>query len=125
ALHASRASGSVRSGARAGRESGDLMAERPLLVFVSDIHLTDRLHGTAVSKAEQLARFWERIAAVRGKRPAEFCVVGDLFDLVRSPTWFEGRQRPYHGATTNGVVKQVEHIVEETLRSEERRVGKE
>ena len=37
------------------------MAERPLLIFVSDIHLTDRLHGNAVSKAEQFARFWERI----------------------------------------------------------------
>src|SRR5215467_764252 len=94
------------------------MAERPLLIFVSDIHLTDRLHGNAVSKAEQLARFWERIAAVRGKRPAELCVVGDLFDLVRSPSWFEGRHRPYHGATTNGVRKNVEQIVDETLRRE-------
>ena len=95
------------------------MAERPLLILVSDIHLTDRLHGNAVSKAEQLERFWERIAAVRGSRPAELCVVGDLFDLVRSPTWFEGRQRPYHGATTNGVVKQVETIVRETIRREQ------
>src|SRR5439155_921597 len=77
-----------------------------------------RLHGTAVTKAEQFARFWDRIAAARGERPAELCVVGDLFDLVRSPTWFDGRQRPYHGATTNGVVKQVEHIVDETLRRE-------
>ena len=62
------------------------MAERPLLIFVSDIHLTDRLHGNAVSKADQFARFWERIQHVRGKRPAELCVVGDLFDLVRSPS---------------------------------------
>ena len=91
------------------------MAERPLLIFVSDIHLTDRLHGNAVSKAEQFARFWERIQAVRGNRPAELCVVGDLFDLVRSPSWFEGRNRPYHGASTNGVVKNVEQIVNETI----------
>ncbi len=95
------------------------MAERPLLIFVSDIHLTDRLHGNAVSKAEQLARFWDRIQAVRGKRPAELCVVGDLFDLVRSPSWFEGRHRPYHGATQNGVVKNVEAIVRETIRREQ------
>ena len=95
------------------------MPERPLLVFVSDIHLTDRLHGSAVGKAEQFARFWQRIAAVRGNRPAELCVVGDLFDLVRSPSWFEGRHRPYHGATTNGVVKNVEQIVDETLKREE------
>ncbi|HEU0036604.1 MAG TPA: hypothetical protein VFQ53_38590 [Kofleriaceae bacterium] len=94
------------------------MAERPLLIFVSDIHLTDRLHGNAVSKAEQFARFWDRIAAARGSRPAELCVVGDLFDLVRSPSWFEGRHRPYHGATTNGVVKNVEQIVTETIARE-------
>ncbi|MGE5186062.1 MAG: hypothetical protein ACM31C_28595 [Acidobacteriota bacterium] len=95
------------------------MAERPLLIFISDIHLTDRLHGNAVSKAEQLARFWDRIQAVRGKRPAELCVVGDLFDLVRSPSWFEGRHRPYHGATQHGVVKNVEAIVQETIRREQ------
>src|SRR5258706_6978054 len=93
------------------------MAERPLLIFVSDIHLTDRLHGNAVSKAEQFARFWDRISIARGKRPAELCVVGDLFDLVRSPSWFKGRHRPNHGASTNGVVKNVEKIVAGTLRS--------
>jgi UDP-2,3-diacylglucosamine pyrophosphatase LpxH len=94
------------------------MAERPLLIFVSDIHLTDRLHGNAVSKEAQFTRFWERIQAARGKRPAQLCIVGDMFDLVRSPSWFEGRHRPYHGATTNGVVKNVERIVEETIKRE-------
>ena len=95
------------------------MAERPLLIFVSDIHLTDCLHGNAVTKVEQLSRFWERIRVVRGKRPAELCVVGDLFDLVRSPSWFDGRHRPYHGASTNGVVKNVEQIVDETIKREQ------
>src|SRR5262245_7523379 len=95
------------------------MAERPLLILVSDIHLPDRLHGNAVSKAEQFARFWERIQAARGQRPAELCVVGDLFDLVRSPSWFDGRQRPYHGASNNGVVKNVEQIVDETIKREQ------
>lgn len=94
------------------------MGDRPLLIFVSDIHLTDRLHGNAVSKADQFARFWQRISAARGNRPAELCVVGDMFDLVRSPSWFEGRHRPYHGASTNGVVRNVEKIVEETITRE-------
>lgn len=93
--------------------------DRPLLIFVSDIHLTDTLHGNAVSKADQLSRFWARIQDVRGKRPAELCVVGDLFDLVRSPSWFGGRHRPYHGRHTNGVVKQVEQIVEATIKREQ------
>src|SRR5688572_6542170 len=95
------------------------MGERPLLIFVSDIHLTDRLHGNAVSKAEQFARFWERIQVARGNRPDELCVVGDLFDLVRSPSWFDSRHRPYHGATTNGVVKNIERIVDETIKREQ------
>jgi UDP-2,3-diacylglucosamine pyrophosphatase LpxH len=94
------------------------MAERPLLIFVSDIHLTDSLHANAVSKAEQFGRFWDRIHAARGKRPAELCVVGDLFDVVRSPSWFDGRHRPYHGASTNGVVKNVEQIVEACIARE-------
>lgn len=94
------------------------MAERPLLIFVSDIHLTDRLHGNAVSKADQFHRFWTRIQAARGSRPAELCIVGDLFDLVRSPSWFEGRARPYHGASANAVVKNVEKIVDDTIKRE-------
>jgi UDP-2,3-diacylglucosamine pyrophosphatase LpxH len=94
------------------------MADRPLLIFISDIHLTDRLHGAAVDKADQFERFWTRIQAARGKRPAELCIVGDLFDLVRSPSWFEGRHRPYHGASNLGVVGRVEAIVDETLRRE-------
>ncbi len=94
------------------------MADRPLLIFVSDIHLTDSLHGNAVSKAEQFSRFWDRIQVARGKRPAELCVVGDLFDLVRSPSWLDGRNRPYHGPSTNGVVKNVDKIVEDTIARE-------
>jgi len=95
-----------------------MTSDRPLLIFVSDLHLTDRLHGNAVSKADQFARFWQRISVARGKRRAELCVVGDLFDLVRSPSWFEGRHRPYHGASTNGVVKNVEQIIAETIARE-------
>ena len=41
-----------------------------MLIFVSDIHLTDALHGTAVSKADTFERFWIRIQASRGTRPA-------------------------------------------------------
>lgn len=94
------------------------MAERPLLVLVSDIHLTDALHGGVADKAAQFERFWTRIHAARGTRPAELCFVGDVFDLVRSPTWFDGRQRPYHGLDNVGVVKSVERIVDSTIARE-------
>lgn len=94
-----------------------MSGERPMLIFVSDIHLTDALHGTAVSKADQFERFWRRIQQSRGARPAELCFVGDLFDLVRSPSWFEGRARPYQDPRGD-VAKQVTDIIERTLERE-------
>jgi UDP-2,3-diacylglucosamine pyrophosphatase LpxH len=71
------------------------MADRPMLVFASDIHLTDALHNTTLSRADTFERFWARIHASRGHRPAHLCFVGDLFDIVRSPTWFDAPSRPY------------------------------
>jgi UDP-2,3-diacylglucosamine pyrophosphatase LpxH len=71
------------------------MAERPLLVFISDIHLTDSLHNVSVPRADTFERFWTRIQAARGTRPAELCFVGDLLDIVRSPSWFDAGMRPY------------------------------
>ncbi len=91
--------------------------DRPMLVLVSDIHLTDALHGTAVSRADTFERFWVRIQASRGARPAHLCFVGDLFDLVRSPRWLEGAYRPYH-APDEGLVAVVETIVDAILERE-------
>lgn len=94
-----------------------LVSDRPMLIFVSDLHLTDALHGTAVSKEAMFERFWVRIQAARGERPAHLCFVGDLFDLVRSPTWFEGVARPYHEASDR-VSAVVEGIVDSILERE-------
>jgi UDP-2,3-diacylglucosamine pyrophosphatase LpxH len=83
--------------------------ERPMLVFVSDVHLTDTLHSSLVTKADVFERFWIRIQAARGARPAELCFVGDLFDIVRSPTWIDSGKRPYHDpdADTIAVVDRI------------------
>ncbi len=88
-----------------------------MLIFVSDIHLTDTLHGGAIPKHEIFERFWTRIQAARGHRPAHLCFVGDLFDLVRSASWFEGTSRPYHEATRS-VTDVVERVVSGTLARE-------
>lgn len=88
-----------------------------MLIFVSDVHLTDALHGQAVSKADLFERFWARVSASRGERPAELCFVGDLFDLVRSPQWFLGSARPYHEPGED-VAGQVDRIVEATIERE-------
>ena len=48
-------------------------ANRPMLIFLSDIHLTDALKGSAVPRAETFERFWIRIDAARldaGRVPA-------------------------------------------------------
>ncbi|MEM9074703.1 MAG: hypothetical protein AAGE52_39775, partial [Myxococcota bacterium] len=82
---------------------------------VSDIHLTDALHGSSIPRAATFERFWTRIQASRGKRPARLVFVGDLFDLVRSPTWLDGAFRPYHepGAEIAEIVLNVvERILE-------------
>jgi UDP-2,3-diacylglucosamine pyrophosphatase LpxH len=93
------------------------VADRPLLVVVSDIHLTDVLRGAAVPRAEAFDRFWSRIQAARGARPAILCFAGDLFDLVRSPRWMEGSARPY-GDPDPRLVATVEAIARAILARE-------
>ena len=88
-----------------------------MLIFVSDIHLTDALHGSSVSKLEAFQRFWVRIQAARGKRPAKLAFVGDLFDLVRSPTWLSTPHRPYHDLSGDAV-SVVEGITDAILERE-------
>ena len=90
-----------------------------MLILVSDIHLTDELHGSAVSRGDQFDRFWVRIQASRGKRPANLCFVGDLFDLVRSPSWLATPRRPYH-EVDSAMRSHVEGIVDRILEREKK-----
>ncbi len=87
---------------------------RHLLVFVSDLHLTESLKGPRVAKIDLLDRFWSRIEGARGGEPAEIVFVGDLFDIVRSPRWLEGPRRPYHEPSP-AMVHVVEQIVDACL----------
>jgi UDP-2,3-diacylglucosamine pyrophosphatase LpxH len=66
-----------------------------MLIFISDLHLRP---GTSshLPKHEQFVRFWDRIERSPHEGPARLAFVGDLFDLVRSPRWFDGDLRPYH-----------------------------
>lgn len=92
---------------------------RPLLLFVSDLHLTDELAGPRVAWERTLERFWQRIAAVRGEGPAELVIVGDFIDIVRSPRWLLGEARPYHdpGAEVARVVDEIIAAVVERERA--------
>jgi len=70
--------------------------KRPLLVFISDIHLTDELGAPSIPWETTFGRFWQRIEGARGDQPAELCIVGDFIDIVRSVHWLKGPHRPYH-----------------------------
>jgi UDP-2,3-diacylglucosamine pyrophosphatase LpxH len=89
-----------------------------MLILVSDIHLTDRLKGPSVSRAEHFDRFWVRIDAARGEAPAHLCFVGDLFDIVRSPLWHDSEVRPYH-APSPAQERLVERIAGDILAREQ------
>ncbi len=93
------------------------MSERHLLVFISDLHLTDSLKGPQITRAQQLERFWSRIDVARGEHAAEIVFVGDLFDIVRSRRWLETKRRPYQ-APNPASVRVVEQIVEATIERE-------
>jgi UDP-2,3-diacylglucosamine pyrophosphatase LpxH len=93
------------------------MTDRGMLIFISDIHLTDDLKGPAVSRVQQFERFFVRIAGAKGDTPATLVFVGDLFDLVRSPKWFEGEHRPYDEASKRQA-RVVEKIVTSILERE-------
>lgn len=88
-----------------------------MLVFVSDIHLTDQLKGPRVSHAQLFERFWERMDHARKGRPARLVFVGDLFDLVRSPRWLETSARPYHASSPEQAAVVID-IVRATLERE-------
>jgi UDP-2,3-diacylglucosamine pyrophosphatase LpxH len=91
--------------------------KRPMLIFASDIHLTDELKGPAVPWVEMFSRFWTRIESSRGEAPAHLVFVGDLFDLVRSPKWLETDLRPYQDPGVK-LAKLVEEIVDTILERE-------
>jgi len=88
-----------------------------MLILVSDIHLTDTLHSTTVSREQTFERFWQRIEAARGSRPAHLCFVGDLLDLVRSSAWLESASRPYHEPSA-ALEAVIEGIVDRVLARE-------
>src|SRR5262249_14199717 len=79
---------------------------------------TDSLKHPSVPLDETLRRFAARIESVRGDAPAELVFVGDLFDLVRSPRWLEGTERPYRDPSAAQPAI-VETIVSATLDREQ------
>ncbi len=89
--------------------------KRPMLVFISDIHLTDELGQPPVAWDQIFERFWQRIDGSRGEMPAELAIIGDFIDIVRSPRWLRGDTRPYHDPSDPAVQATIDAIVEATI----------
>jgi UDP-2,3-diacylglucosamine pyrophosphatase LpxH len=87
-----------------------------LLVFISDLHLRPGASG-GISRAAQLARLWQRIELGRPGAPVRLCLLGDIFDLVRAPSWLDVPERPYHEPSP-ALAARVEAIVDDTLAAE-------
>ncbi len=73
-----------------------MITSRQVLIFVSDLHLTDGRAVSHVPRAALFERFWERIERTRKGEQVEIAFIGDLFDVVRSPKWHGTSVRPYH-----------------------------
>lgn len=87
-----------------------------MLIFVSDLHLRPGAHAN-VDRAAQFERFWQRIEQSRRGAQVTLCFVGDVFDVVRSPTWRNGATRPYHSPSPE-LAQSIEDLVEQTLKIE-------
>jgi len=97
-----------------------------MLLFVSDLHLTDG-RGSSTLSPGAFEMFAERIGdlALRASwradgryRPLDrldVVLLGDVLDLIRSKRWVESAVRPWHDVQTPGVVQCVGQIVDDVL----------
>ncbi len=88
-----------------------------MLIFVSDLHLRPGAESH-IPKHEQFARFWERIERQPHDGPVDLAIVGDFFDLVRSPVWLDGDLRPYHPPSAE-LAAETERQVRATVAAEQ------
>ena len=68
-----------------------------MLVFASDIHLTDGTSGTTIDHGAfaKFARYLGLMAESAGARQIEIVLLGDIFDVIRSATWLKTTIRPW------------------------------
>lgn len=87
-----------------------------MLVFISDLHLRPGA-PSPVSRAAQVHRLWERIELGRPGAPVRLCLLGDVFDLVRSPHWLTSPVRPYAEPSPE-LAAEVKAVVEATVEAD-------
>jgi UDP-2,3-diacylglucosamine pyrophosphatase LpxH len=72
-----------------------------MLVFLSDLHLTDGISGETISSGafEKFTRHVKNLADSAGAKELEIVFLGDIFDLIRSDHWLTSTIRPWSGET--------------------------
>jgi UDP-2,3-diacylglucosamine pyrophosphatase LpxH len=73
-----------------------------MIVFLSDLHLTDELSSSTID----LPRLFEvlgdsfRRAADSGAKDLHLVLLGDIFEMLKSKIWLESNLRPWEAATS-------------------------
>ncbi|MBI1920912.1 MAG: hypothetical protein HYS23_07495 [Geobacter sp.] len=75
-----------------------------MLVFLSDIHLTDGTSGETI-KSTAFRIFAESVKKLAGTvdplREIRIVLLGDIFDVIRSTRWLDANVRPWNDANVN------------------------
>lgn len=68
-----------------------------MIVFASDIHLTDGTSGATIDAGAfaKFASYLEQMAEAAGAREVEVVLLGDIFDVIRSDLWLATSIRPW------------------------------
>lgn len=68
-----------------------------MIVFISDIHLTDGTSGETINAGafEKFAMYVRDMAKKAEAKNLEIVLLGDIFDVIRSDYWLKGNIRPW------------------------------
>lgn len=71
-----------------------------MLVFISDIHLTDGTSGETIKSGafKKFSLYLEDMADTAGANEIEVVFLGDIFDVIRSDYWLNSNIRPWSDA---------------------------
>lgn len=71
-----------------------------MLVFISDIHLTDGTSGETINSGafKKFTFYLEDMAGTAKAKEIEVVLLGDIFDVIRSDYWLNSKIRPWSKA---------------------------
>jgi UDP-2,3-diacylglucosamine pyrophosphatase LpxH len=105
-----------------------------MLVIISDLHLTDGTSGSTISPGAfqllneritdlALGASQRRDGSYRPIERVDLLLLGDVFDIIRSSRWLQGRARPWDDATSPALFEVVSQITADTLRHNDHALG--